>query len=79
MEPLSLVLSVKLVADDMRRSTSGHDEVRRTADEALLVQRREHRLWSALRRVVTRRRASSETEIKEVVHRPRLVAESPGD
>jgi hypothetical protein len=79
MEPLSLVLSVKLVGDDLRSATSGYDEVRRTADEAWRRQRREHRLWSALRRAVARRRANSETEVKEIVNRPRLVAESRGD
>jgi hypothetical protein len=79
MEALSLVVNSKLVADDVRHSTSGYGEVRRTADEALRVQRRRRRPWSALWRSVTalgRRRSGS---AEEVVKRPRLVAQSSGD
>jgi hypothetical protein len=87
MESLSLIVNSKLVADDVRHSTSGYDEVRQLADEALRSQRRNHRLWSALRRSVTAlagRRARSSAEVgstgaEEVVKRPRLVAQSSGD
>jgi hypothetical protein len=82
MEALSVVVNSKLVADDVRRSTSGYDEVRRTADEALRVQRRRHRLWSALWRSVTAlggRRSSSAKEAGGGVKSPRLVAQSSRD
>jgi hypothetical protein len=79
MESLSLIVNSKLVADDVRHSTGGYDEVRRIADEALCVRRRRHRPWSALRRSVTAlvRRRSTGTE--QVVKSPRLVAQSSGD
>jgi hypothetical protein len=90
MEALSVVVNSKLVADDVRHSTSGYDEVRRTADQALRIQRRRHRLWSALWRSVTavggRRAGGAESRAEEgsvsaeeVVKRPRLVAQSSGD
>jgi hypothetical protein len=71
MEALSLVVNSKLVGDDVRHSTSGYDEVRLIADEALRVQPRRHRAWSALWHTITR--------TEEVVKAPRLVAQSSGD
>jgi hypothetical protein len=79
MEALSLVVNSKLVADDVRHSTSGYDEVRRIAAEAQRVQRREHRLWSALRRRVSALTGRRPASTKEVVRSPRLVAQSSGD
>jgi hypothetical protein len=86
MEALSVIVNSKLVGDDVRHSTSGYDEVRRTADEALRVQQRRHRLWSALwRRAIALRGARSSStkhgsaSAEEVVNRPRLVAQSSGD
>jgi hypothetical protein len=86
MEALSVVVNSKLVGDEMRHSTSGYGEVRRIADEALRVQRRHHRLWSALWRRVTALGRRPEADVKErsngaeeVVNRPRLVAQSSGD
>lgn len=79
MEALSMILTVKLVADDMRHSVGGDHEVRRTADEALQFQRREHRLWTALRRgikALTRRRPP---KAESVVDRPCAVAQSSSD
>jgi hypothetical protein len=79
MEALSLVVNSKLVADDVRHSTSGYDEVRRTAEEALRVQRRRHRPWSALRRSVTALVQRRSTGTEQVVKKPRLVAQSSRD
>jgi hypothetical protein len=79
MEALSLVLNSKIVADDVRHSTGGYGEVRRTAEEALRVQRRRHRPWSALRRSITALVRRRSTGAEEVVKRPRLVAQSSGD
>ncbi|WP_433004596.1 hypothetical protein [Kribbella sp. CA-294648] len=53
MEALSVVVNSKLVADDVRHSVGGDHEVRRTADEALRFQRRERRLWNAVKRSIT--------------------------
>ncbi|WP_344846144.1 hypothetical protein [Kribbella ginsengisoli] len=66
MEALSLVVNSKIIADDVRCSTSGYDEVRRTAEEALRVRPVRRRLWSAVWRNVSTRG-------------PRLVAQSSGD
>lgn len=88
MEPLSLVLSTKMVADDVRRSVGGYDEVRRTAAEAQRVQRRRprarlrpraNRLWSALWRSVTTRITRRSSTAKEVVKGPQVVPQSSGD
>lgn len=82
MEPLSLILSTKMVADDVRRSVGGYDEVRRTAAEAQRVQRRRpraNRLWSALWRSVTTRITRRSSTAKEVVEGPKVVAQSSGD
>ncbi len=56
MEALSVVVNSKLVADDVRHSVGGYDEVKRIAAETQL--RRKHRLWSALRRSATALRRS---------------------
>ena len=53
MEALSVVVNSKLVADDVRHSVGGGHEVRRAADEALRGQRRERRLWNAVKRSIT--------------------------
>lgn len=82
MEALTLIVHSKLVADEVRQSSGGYDEVRRTAAEAQRVQRRKpraNRLWSALWRratVLIRRRSVT---AKEVVECPRVVPQSSGD
>jgi hypothetical protein len=78
MEALSLILSVKLAADEMRHSVGGDDDVRRTA-EAPQLRRREHRRWNAFRRTIvtlTRRRPA---RTKPVVDRPCAVPQSSSD
>ena len=87
MDALSLVVNSKLVGDDVRHTTGGYAEVRRTADEALRAQRRRHPqwstlrhpLWSTLRRSVTARLGLSSASTKKVVNNPSLVAQSSRD
>lgn len=79
MDALSVVVNSKLVGDDVRHTTGGYAEVRRTADEALRAQRRRHPLWSALRRSVTARLGLSSASTKKVVNNPSLVAQSSRD
>lgn len=82
MDALSVVVNSKLVGDDVRHTTGGYAEVRRTADEALRAQRRRPPLWSALRHPlwsVTRRLGLSSASTKKVVNNPSLVAQSSRD
>ncbi|WP_020391239.1 hypothetical protein [Kribbella catacumbae] len=73
MEALSAIVNSKLVADEVRHSVGGYDEVRRIAAEAQRVQRRKpraKRLWSALRQSVTVLRERRSSTGKEVVECP---------
>lgn len=83
MEALNLIVHSKLVADEVRHSTSGYDEVRWLAEQALRAERPKRRLWSALRRsaskLIGRRPAGNRVDDKEVVNRRCLVTQSSGD